>query len=100
MTLGHVQYAGLNSAKFMTGYYELSEGAAHMPTRGEKNVAWDWASIDGKSVEDSYFYPGGDALVTNLIESSAMSVEFFYGQKLADVIEGIEANTDPQDTGQ
>lgn len=108
MTFGHVEYGGPGYAKFTTGYYELSESAAHMPMKDladPKNPAWYWGSPVSSagpvpSPRENYFFPGGDALVTNLIESSALSVEFFYGQKLADVIDGIEANVNPQTPSQ
>ena len=107
MTFGHVEYSGPGSVKFTTGYYELSESAAHMPMTNsdwitfediKSNPAWTWGNTGSgpgmrspdPTYSQGYFYPGGDALVTNLIESSSLSVEFFYGQKLTEI-----GGTDP-----
>jgi len=95
MTFGHIspESYGAGKIRFKPGYHELNEKAFRLKNSGDFNHSWDWESADGKTIEDSYFYPGGDILATNLIESSALSVEFFYGAQLdTDLFEFIDKN--------
>tara|TARA_R110000787_G_scaffold135191_1_gene247499 strand:- start:62 stop:1501 length:1440 start_codon:yes stop_codon:yes gene_type:complete len=96
MTFGHVGYnSDEDKLAFVDGYHELGDTAVTpTPTLGDikDNPAWRWGSnhreLGGtQGQNESYFFPGGDALVTNLIESSSVSVEFFYGQSLSSVQE-------------
>lgn len=99
MAYGYTCADGKGDAHFKSGYFELSESSSdpeavtashhtifptmsHGPARAW-NHAWDWESEPiNKTNRESYFYPGCDSLATNLIESSALNVEFFYGQEL------------------
>jgi len=87
MTFGYVVQGKQGTEKrFVDGYWELS-GASRTPDlTGTGNPAWNWGELaSSTSVMENYCFPGGDALVTNLIESSSISVEFFYGQTLSEV---------------
>lgn len=95
MTFGHVIKDQEDQFKFKNGYYEIDPDAATPPgeaTPERHNPGWYWGGLPSlgftdQSSEESYFFPGGDALVTNLIESSSVSVEFFYGQNLSSILE-------------
>jgi len=79
-----------NSKKYLfkPGPSEIARGSKILArtTRlvGGENPAWKWKTAKEKTLEESYFYPGGDLLATNMIESSSLSVEFFYGDQLID----------------
>ena len=104
MTYGHVSRER-GDLHFVDGYYELSQHS-DLPTMNgntpnEHNTGWYWGQsspaapgVGAQSARESYFFPGGDALVTNLIESSSISVEFFYGQSLSSVQEQVSALVD------
>lgn len=88
MTFGHVAEQE-GAYVFKNSYFETSP-TSRMPdadTTHKHNPGWYWGANSDQSWEESYFFPGGDALVTNLIESSSISVEFFYGQSLSSVLE-------------
>jgi hypothetical protein len=117
MTFGHVAQDGSDFI-FANNYHEISDNAitkdppGHPVSSpdGDANPAWDWSWFTTKftgvtgppgtqSSQESYFYPGGDALVTNLIESSSLSVEFFYGQTLTSLqseASTFNPNEDPE----
>ena len=96
MTFGHVSWDSASEQySFVDGYWELN-GPSFTPQAidaepdARHNPAWKWGSNHPErggeqTAMESYCYPGGDALVTNLIESSSISVEFFYGQSLSSV---------------
>jgi hypothetical protein len=112
MTFGHVIQGQESGFEFSSSYHEIHPSAItqsphsfSMPNHAH-NPGWYWgpgphagySPTFPQTPEETYFYPGGDALVTNLIESSSISVEFFYGQSLASVqaqVSSIEPNTDP-----
>jgi len=95
MTFGHVSYdTDKGEYQFYDGYWEIGPNPVlqlnDAPTGTRHNPAWKWGSNHSErggtqTAMESYCYPGGDALVTNLIESSSISVEFFYGQSLSSV---------------
>lgn len=91
MTFGHVNKNDQDDFTFRNSYYEISPGSVTPQgenTPEQHNPGWYWGpSGILQTPEETYFYPGGDALVTNLIESSALSVQFFYGQSLTNVRE-------------
>ena len=94
MTFGHVSYSVEDEElSFVDGFHEISP--IHVMPEGTEgdtkdNPGWRWGAnhrvrLGDQSSNESYFFPGGDVLVTNLIESSSISVEFFYGQSLSSV---------------
>tara|TARA_R110000824_G_scaffold178505_4_gene358252 strand:+ start:217 stop:1665 length:1449 start_codon:yes stop_codon:yes gene_type:complete len=73
-------------AEFKQGFAELVKAPnTHYPngtSRMQGNPAWLFRNSDpphAYSKGTGWFWPGGDILATNLIESSSISVEFFYG---------------------
>ena len=112
MTFGHVLQGQDSGFKFSDSYHEIHGSAITQDPHNftdwyhAHNPGWYWgpgpsvlsAAAFPQTAEETYFYPGGDALVTNLIESSSISVEFFYGQSLSSVqaeVSGMKPNTDP-----
>ena len=88
MTFGYVEVAGGHHI-FNNRYAELNSNTRlveqHPDAKGNENPGWQWGSDSGKKTHGmAWFYPGGDSLATNLIESSALSVDFFYGQRDVD----------------
>lgn len=121
MSYGFVSHADDPSAAsnytFKNGYLELGGNGGYLPDPAwvtgtddeNRNVAWNWSHLThgftgtGFMAEQpwhhSYFFPGGDALVTNLIESSSLSVEFFYGHTLTSLqseAQEFKPNEDPE----
>lgn len=84
--------------RFVEGYQELADYSTLLDQRykqptvesGESGVnlgnpAWKWGDNSGsRSWGKDWLWPGVDSLVTNFVESSAIGVEFFYGQYLSD----------------
>lgn len=99
MAFGHVDGSDTNPI-FKNGYWEIGDGAYLNPASNLHNTGWYWSGMSpsatgaGQTWKESYFYPGGDALVTNMIDSSALSVEFFYGQQISNLQE-IAATFNP-----
>ena len=74
-----------------------------------QNFSWQWGQDPnvwhalGLSAQtlatwrENYFWPGGGLLATNLIESSALSVEFFYGVTLSSSKDGASVLNDGTD---
>tara|TARA_R110001583_G_scaffold11984_11_gene53446 strand:+ start:5498 stop:7087 length:1590 start_codon:yes stop_codon:yes gene_type:complete len=85
---------------FHNNYFELNAQPSDMPdmnsgmSEKQKNTAWMWDTMWEEfpsmgattKPQQNYFWPGGDALVTNMVDSSSLSVDFFYGQTLKSVM--------------
>ena len=117
MTFGWVgvpdpQHGAAEDLEFQNSYFELNVPQPRLPDmhrawqhRNRYNPGWYWGdrsrALDPSTDQtpaESYFFPGGDALVTNMVESSSVSVEFFYGQETSSAPTGTVLGWDPTDT--
>ena len=95
--------------QFVSGFYDMQfEATQSYNFTADDNMRWNWGPRYVSAGTSGlpglrWFYPGTDALVTNMVESSGISVEFFYGQTLSnleDAASELVTGFDPIETGE